>query len=366
MTDERIDALIRRLDVADPPPPGFVDDTYLAVRGVAGDARRSDRSPVGWLSNRLPRLPVSARGPLAGMPAIVVVIGLLLLALWATLVGGAGRLGPPAGWPAGHIVFGHAHADPGVPGYDLFVVRLDGSGQHRLLAGTFDVARVSRDGRRIVVPTEGAVGVATELSFPTIVDSDATNPIELHPDPTLNLGLAAWSRAGDWLAFEAWDAAHPDRTGVWLMRPDGRDLHRLTGAGVPGDFSPNDRQLAITRQEGLFVVNVDGTEEHQVGASRPTGYSTAGFLPDGRSIYAAADGKLLIVNLLTAATTEIAVPDGNIVQPRLSPDGSQFVFTFDAAHAPTTLIWVMNVDGSNPHVVGGDPLLNSDFSDWLP
>jgi WD40 repeat protein len=363
MTDERIDALVRRLDVADPPPSELIDDTWLAIRGEAADARRWDASIVGRLLASMPHFgPSPTRATVewpVAWPAVLLIVVLLGMLALAAVVGVGRPTGPLPGRPAGHVVFGRAHHD-GSPGYDLFVIATDGTGERPILAGNHDLSHASHDGSRILVPTDDAP------VFDTVIAADGSHPVALHPDTTLNIGAGVWSNADDWLAVEAWDDANPDRTGVWLMRPDGTDLRRLTGAGVPGAFSPDDRQLVIARQEGIFVRRVDGSDEHQVGALRPTSYSTAGFSPDGHSIYAATNGTLLVVSLDTGATVTIAVPGGNIVQPRLSPDGTQFVFTFDAATAATTGIWVMNADGSDAHVLADDPGVNEDFSDWLP
>lgn len=89
-------------------------------------------------------------------------------------------------------------------------------------------------------------------------------------------------------------------------------------------------------------------------------------MPDGRSIYAAADGKLWIIDLPTGGARSLEVSGGNISVPRISPDGKMFLFTFDAASADTTAIWLMNVDGTDPHQLVDDPNVNEDFSDWLP
>jgi Tol biopolymer transport system component len=342
MNDERMDLLVRRLDVESAPPPAFVAETYEFVRPHAAAASRR------WLS--------LAPGRRVRF-ALVATVALLALLLWA-LAGVGGPRPGPLGWPAGTIVFGRAHATP--QGYDLWTVKLDGSGPQRLASGSFETSRVSNDGKRLEIPVYGNV------LFPRIRTLADGTDRDLHPDSSLNLGVAAWSHDGAWLAFEAWDDGAPDRAGVYLMRSDGTELHRLTGAAVPGAFSPDDRQLVMTRQEGLFIVNVDGTNEHQVGLLKPTGYSAAGFMPDGRSIYAAADGLLLVIDLATGIATPFEVPGGSITSPRVSPDGTRFVFSFDAIGAPTTAIWQMRVDGSDPRLVVDDPAANEDFADWLP
>jgi len=43
-----------------------------------------------------------------------------------------------------------------------------------------------------------------------------------------------------------------------------------------------------------------------------------------------------------------------------------FVFTFDAASSDTTAVWLMGLDGTDPHELVDDPNVNEDFSDWLP
>ena len=57
MTDERIDALIRRLEVTSDPDPEFVRSTYLALRPRARAARVSDASWIGRLRRDLRLMP---------------------------------------------------------------------------------------------------------------------------------------------------------------------------------------------------------------------------------------------------------------------------------------------------------------------
>lgn len=353
--DVQVDALIRRLDVEQDPSREFVDETYGLLRAHAEEARRRDASAFGRLLTALPRPALSTPRHLAvWRPALGLVLVMLALLVWLALIVAGPGLPPPR--LADHVVFGRGHAG----GYDLWIVGKDGSDEHLLAAGMNEPGRVSPDGTRIAVPYHG------ELVFTRIYRSDGSTLVDLQPDATLNLGVIAWSHDGRWLAAEAWDETNPDRNGMYLMRSDGTGLHRLTGSGVPGDFSLDDRQVVITRQEGLFVVNVDGTNEHQIGALKPVAYAPPGYMPDGRSIYAAAEGKIWIIDLATGGTRSLEVSGGDISVPRISPDGRTFVFTFDAASADTTAIWVMNVDGSDPHMLVDDPTANEDFSDWLP
>jgi hypothetical protein len=359
--DMQVDALVRRLDDEHRPPREFVDETYGLIRAHADEARRRDASALAQMLDAVP-LPgrPAWRPPVSWRPALALVLALLALLAWLafTVVGPGHR---PLPRPADHVVFGRGH--PGVGGYDLWVIGVDHTDPHLLVAGTHEGVRVSPEGTQISSAVHGL------LIFPRFYRSDGTLLRDIHPSgdlQNLNLGTAAWSHDGQILAFEAWDETFHDRDGVYLMRVDGTGLRRLTGPGVPGDFSPDDRQLLITRQEGVFVLNIDGTNEHEVGMLTPVAFSSPGYMPDGRSFYAAAEGRIWIIDLTTGAPKPLQVPDGNIVTPRLSPDGSTFVFSFDASSAQTTAIWVMNVDGTGAHQLVDDPTVNEDFSDWLP
>ena len=108
------------------------------------------------------------------------------------------------------------------------------------------------------------------------------------PDPTLNLVPQVWSPDGERIAFEGWDDTDPSRTSIYTARRDGTDLVRVTiSPGLPHDsaldWSPDGSQIVFYRAVraepdfpidiggSLWVVNVDGTEAHQLdtGDVRP-------------------------------------------------------------------------------------------------
>ena len=89
MTDERIDALIRQLDVPSDPDPDFVRSSYAALRPRARAARVSDASRIGRLRRDLRLVLAGARWPTTARPmgtvGLVVVLGLLVLATMVAL-----------------------------------------------------------------------------------------------------------------------------------------------------------------------------------------------------------------------------------------------------------------------------------------
>jgi hypothetical protein len=87
MTDERIDALIRRLDVPSDADPDFVRSTSAALRPRARAARVSDASRIGRMRRDLRLVLAGARWPAPARPVgMVGPIVLLVLLVVATTV----------------------------------------------------------------------------------------------------------------------------------------------------------------------------------------------------------------------------------------------------------------------------------------
>jgi Tol biopolymer transport system component len=354
MNDEQMDWLVRGLDVASEPDPSFVEESFRVLSVIAREESARDRTWLGRLTRR-PRL---VPWPAAGRTmAIAVLVALLSVAVAWTLLGVGTLRSDPLSWPAGHIMFGRENRSAGA--YDVFVVAADGSREHLLFAAPRELTRISPDGRWIA-----SAIVDGERVYPAISRVGDTTPRIVRPDPTLNLGAMAWSRDDQWLALEGWDNTQPDRSGIYLLRADGTGLRRLTGSGVPGAFSPDDRSIVLARAEGMFVVGVDGTGEHQIGTLKPD--QSVGYMPDGRSVYATADGSLWIVDIATGSSRQIGVPGGRATSARLAPDGSAFVLTVDAAEATTPGIWMIQADGTQPRLLVDAPTLGEVWPDWLP
>jgi Tol biopolymer transport system component len=255
--------------------------------------------------------------------------------------------------PFASIVFGRTMRAG--DGFDIVRIGADGSDDHVLVPGPHDVSRVSHDGRRLAMAS-----FAGDRLYTTIVDVDGSHPQELHPSGTVSFGAMAWSRHDDWLAEETWDSAGIHS--ISLVHPDGTGFRRVTGPGVPGDFSPDDRELVISREDGLYVVELDGSGERRVGDFNGL---YPGYLPDGR-IYTADRGAIWLIDAATGATQRIEIPGGNPVEPRLSADGSRFVFSFDPVEADSIGIWWVDVDGANLTKVVNLPGLEEAFPDWIP
>ena len=130
------------------------------------------------------------------------------------------------------------HEDEGDTYYDsvteVWVARSDGRGLRRIsgvrLADDESAGRLSwsPDGRYLALGSY--VGKRAQVWLVSVATGRQATLVENGSDP-------AWSPDGRWVAF--------GNRGVWLIRPDGADLHRLTPDGFSPAWSPDSRQLAF-------------------------------------------------------------------------------------------------------------------------
>jgi hypothetical protein len=169
----------------------------------------------------------------------------------------------------------------------VFVVRSDGRGRRRLLRGcSCGVADWSRDGRSLLVE----VGVETDaggkgrvvvlrLGGKRRVVARTGEDTGQHAD----YEGARWSPDGRWLSYLDIED-NGAKLGLYLVRPDGKRLHRLVrGAVLAMAWSPDSKKLAFTRENGqLSVVGVDGRGLRRLPLE---GFAHAvEWAPDGRQL----------------------------------------------------------------------------------
>ncbi|TDO27517.1 WD40 repeat protein [Kribbella sp. VKM Ac-2527] len=286
----------------------------------------------------------------------------------------------PAADLPGRIVFTRAGGTFGDE--TIFTANANGTNERKIAdGGATCCPRATRDGRRLLFAA--AAGNRITTATMNIDGSDRTT-IPL-PDTTLNLGPGAWSPNADRIAFEGWDDTDNTRDGIYLARPDGTQLTRLTNADeqrdLPSDFSPDGTRLVFLRQTpgapnpgSLFVVNVDGTGLRQI---TPDGFNVQccgnhRWSPDGKRIlFADTMGALWLVNPDgTGLTKFFSDTQGRFaITPAWSPDGTRVMFALDPtadpfAH-PANGLYVINTDGTALTLVIGTP----DFKrepEWLP
>ena len=221
------------------------------------------------------------------------------------------------------------------PNAGVYTIDPDGRNE-RLVRSAGEVPRWSPDGTLLTLVEDHPDGPVL-----VVIKPDGSGRRVIHPDPTLNLGVAVWSPDGTWLAVEGWDDKKPSRNGVWLMRAkDGSGLRQLTtGHAVPGGFSPDGREVSYVRLSedeagSLGVVDVDTGKSRAVGDLTVGLYS--GFMPDGQSLFATSEGRIVILDRSGHQIGKVEVAEPHMIEAGLSRDGQHFVFGYDpeAAAAP--------------------------------
>ena len=96
---------------------------------------------------------------------------------------------------------------------------------------------------------------------------------------TTNVGSVAWSPDGYWIAFglTVEKGGGNAESGVWLIRPDGRNMHRVASGAEP-TWSPDGRWIAFSRTArstkseyatALEMVRTDGTGRLRLTRPKP-------------------------------------------------------------------------------------------------
>ena len=196
------------------------------------------------------------------------------------------------------IAFGHSDSsDLG----SVYVIRTDGTGRRRVLAGAFD-PDWSPDGGSLVVNLGGSILARVNLGSGEVL-----------PLTGVQGHTPAWSPDGGTIAFssDGGDGTYPPV--LWTVPAAGGTAARVP---LPGprtelsqiDWSPTSTQLVATEfaaRERLFITTLAGSD-----------------------------------------TSRIAVPDLNVSQPAWSPRGDRIAYV-RARVSEVGDIWLVRPDGSN-------------------
>ncbi len=377
MTDDRVDALLRRLDVAVHPDSAFADHTFRSLVPLVQGARRWDAGPLGGLRRFIDGLghPGRASVPAGLRPvAYLAVLALLLLAAFVVTLA-VGALNRST-----------------VIGNGLMVISLNSTLQQLdpstgqsdpLVSGSGNVEGLSRspDGRWVSFWEPTADGHRLAV---LAVDGSVRRDIEIGLPVTWNGCTDGWAADSRKILSEV------------LVDGQARilvsDVETGTGAIVTppevdahcGLWSPTGDSLAFAFERdgqtaGLAVMGLDRSPLRPI--SNLQGFDVSGansWSKDGRWVYfdASAGGVDQVFRADVANGTAEQLTDGIVgaAAPALSPDDR--LVTFLVPHTAKWLdatIYVAQADGTEArplleHAIGYGWSADSQFiiAEWKP
>jgi Tol biopolymer transport system component len=365
------------------------------LEAVLDRTRKARRIPRWLVPERL--IPVQLTMRFQAIPRlapILLIIGLLILAAaLALVVGSANRVPPPFGPASNGLLAFDTNAA-------ILVANADGTSSRPLVANVRNAASAtwSPDGTRIafwgdgspdslyVVDADGSnVRNLSEDLWITTTNPPAWSPdsrsivfaSESGPDrvderlylvqgtggsPALIGGsdwpfglrplVASWSPDGGWIAFTGLEAGS-DLFGLWLVRPNGEDLHKLPTSEqlelsqpqwAPSAMSPRLVYAAGgstgTRQD-IFVLDIDSGREAPIVASNAIEHWPT-WSPDGNRLAWVLDGtptRLQVADLTNPQVVTTIPAVGINGQLAWSPDGTS-VYASDGINGTVTVITV--------------------------
>ena len=291
---------------------------------------------------------------------------------------------------AGRVVF----LRPGgrLGGGTVFTANADGTDENQLSeTGEACCVWATRDGQRVLFSTLAPDGRVTTVT----VNFDGSDRFVVPlPDGTLNLGPGPFSPDGTQIAFEGFVDAHPESHGIYIGSADGANPVQIThDLDIPGDWSPDGTQLLFLRDpdgdspapNGLFIVNVDGSGEHQLTPGDVVVPCCWGYRwsPDGsRILFPDENGVLWLINPDGSDLTQLFIDEKvehvrrAAITPTWSPDGTQIMFGLSPTRSPIDPptnpygdspngLYVIEADGTGLTLVIGDASFKQEPY-WVP
>jgi Tol biopolymer transport system component len=164
---------------------------------------------------------------------------------------------------------------PFVDPYEIFVMNADGTDPRRITHSLDDGARHSfqpswsPDGARIAFTRSLLKPSLQQDDEIFVMNADGSDVRRL----TVNFGPSNstvsqtdwdpdWSPDGSLIAFQSMRDGRGSR--VYVMRPDGSELTRLTDFGAGPAWSPDGAKIAFASSDGLYTMNADGTGQTNI------------------------------------------------------------------------------------------------------
>lgn len=174
-------------------------------------------------------------------------------------------------------------------------------------------------------------------------------------------GWAKWSPDGSEIAYMS-DPRNHGVFSVYVMSALGEPIRRLTPEPASRNedseypaWSPDGTEIAyVSPSSGLYIIDSKGSGKRLVAAVR-TCDCPISWSPDGTKILFATDRGpapgIHAVDVANGETTLVKELSGSYFHPEWSPDGTRIAVASAVGDDSTSLIRVMDADGSNLTVV---------------
>lgn len=261
------------------------------------------------------------------------------------------------------LAFSYTRIFLGIHPSFLYTVNADGTGQS--LLGPIDAQLAwSPDGSKIAL----AAKVDSPPTDLYVMKADGTDITRLTNTPGIDERNPSWSVTGK-IAYE--------RGGqIWTMNPDGSNQAVFSAITQPTPitpaWSPDGSKLAFASGGNIWLINADGTNERALTVTMPPPNNGAAnsptWSPDGLKIaFAKGQGGDAGIKVINAdGTNEMRLTiSGQDYSPAWSGDNTKIAF-IRVTLPGSGGVYVMNTDGSNLIIVGGNP--NGPLHDvaWQP
>lgn len=238
----------------------------------------------------------------------------------------------------------------------ICLLNADGSGRKQLtnLKATAYYASVSPDGNTVYFSSRDSGNFEIYS-----VDSEGNNLQKL-TDDIGSLYAPEMSPNGEWILFTN------NGSGLWLMKPNGKNPHALTNKDdIDPSWSPDGSMISFASSRSgarqLFVMNADGSDIRQVTNLNNMGGRNT-WSPDGTKLafYRGEKGNHDVYIINIDGTGLVKLTDGgDNLAPSWSPDGNWIVFT--SFRDGNNELYIIHPDGT-----GLTRLTNNPISDWQP
>jgi len=334
-----------------PRDPEYLGEVFARTRRMR--QRPAWSSPGRWLPMQLkmPRVVVPRAVP------VLIILALLAALVVAALIGSRPRLPAPFGLAAaGQLAFDSNG--------DIFVAAPDGTGLRALIAGPDGAvergATWSRDGTRLAY-SSGSAQIPLGL---WVADADGRSAHKVSGDLRILLDrgpAATWSPDGRFLAFAASGK-------LYVVNADGSDPPRLLGDDSLERYDPawsptgtliafRGGQSAVDPMAAVYVIRPDGQGVTKVSESG-AGHDWS---PDGtRLVYGVAAEPLGDIHMSTFdgttwTETILVGGPGDDVMPRWSNEGTRVVFLRCLGPGRACLLHVVAAEsGASPDLIADE------------